>query len=910
MEELDNKKAQETVTEECANDNSDAKEKESELAERLFELIKSDDVDLFVKELEKAPSILGCKLGVLPLASVCALFNAEKLLSKLTAPFVETNTFTDLVAPKEVYEKLCECLMGFEELYQNVRFIEPSEILLLKRDSKAFKSFLKRGGIKTLSSRKRIEKILDSIYSGYTIKANGDYYCVIPPKTPQRKAFYAVSIIAIAVIIILSIVLPLTLRVNVTYYCLGEEYGTESGLTGKNITIQNPEREGYIFLGWFTDEECAENNVKKLKIGVEKLYAGWQLAEYKVTLRSDYDDFDGKNEKVLIHSILSEEELPILCREGYLFIGWFDSDGKRVNSTETDMDITLTARYKALSESGSYEISEGEDFLYLSQLKDTTVELVGDITLGSDFLSTGYMDDLSVDGYSGLNIPFNGNGHKIIFDDVVLPLFLVIGENGSVKDLHIECSSSPDSSLSLTVFGLVTSINRGNIESIIVSFSNDGQLIQNTSGSMMGLGIIVGNNLGIVRGCKTEGDIQIMASGSLVAGGIVGVNGNELTSGIISECTNGLTIKSSVSMGGICGLSFSQIKDSNNNGSLTISRGGTTMTTCFLGGICADSRGEIQGCVNNACLNGEANQIALCIGGIVGLTTGSVNNCKNLNDLTIERCDHYFYLGGISGNVYSEDKEASISLSRNEGNLDSNGSSSGWIGGISARASGSVEEDVTYYAVIDKCVNVGNILDGWATGGLVGTSYLSKISYSRNEGKVNAECVRYDSTCYAGGLVADSEKCEISNCISIGDVSCSLNRNEDVALTKYANIGGLIGNMINTEVNNCVKACKVLQSTSELMRCGEFFAMADSINNLANIGNILGIISDNPSWYAYSSEVDENGAYIRIDENGDVIFEESDGGVLYESLSELYDAVLTLDGFTSGEKYPLFDWEE
>ncbi len=914
MDELNKQTEQEEISVNEVEEKTSSIDDKNELSQKILDLIKKDDVDLFAKELEACPELLGYKLGILPLTSVCALFGAEKLLAKLTPAFVGTNSFIDLDAPIEVTERLCECLSGYEELFQNTRFIEPSEILLLKKEEKAFKSFLKKGGIKTISSRKRIEVLLDKLYTGFAIKANGERYSVIPPKTPQRKAFYTASILAIILIVVLSIVLPLTLRVNVVYYSLGEEYGKENGLTGKKITIESPERDGYTFLGWFKDEECTEGVGGKLKVGVEKLYAGWKLIEYKVELRSDYDDFDGEKQKIISYSILSEEELPILSREGYLFIGWYNDEGKRVTSIETKEDIVLNAKYKELSENGSYRISDGEDFLYLSQLKNTNVELDSDIVLDSDFLSMGYLDDLAVEDYGGLSVLFNGNGHKITYGDSVLPLFLVIGEKGVVSNLSIECSTSPDEGLGLSVFGFVASINKGSVENVTVTFTESEQLIQNTSGSMMGIGGVVGNNLGVVKDCKAYGSIQVMASGSLVAGGIVGVNGNELsTDNMIENCTNELMIKSSVSFGGVCGLSFGVIKDSRNNGELLVSRGGTSKNTCFLGGIAADSRGEITNCINNGEIKGEANQIGLCLGGIVGLSTGKVIGCTNLKDVTISRCDYIFYLGGIAGNIYSEASEAQIKLSRNEGKLDSNGSSAGWVGGIAGSANGTLGDDNEIYAVVEKCVNTGEIVDGWSTGGLIGSAYLGKISYSRNEGKVNAECVKYDSVCFAGGLVADTEKCEISYCINIGDISCSLKRNENVSLTKYSYAGGLVADLLNTKVVNCINSGSISfssDSSEELTRGGEFFAMADSINNSANIESVLGLSSYGLSWYAYSSEVDVNNDYVAVDENKELILSKSNEGELYDNIADLYNAVIGIESFIGGEDYPLFDWEE
>lgn len=110
-------------------------------------------------------------------------------------------------------------------------------------------------------------------------------------------------------------------------------------------TLEELNREGYLFLGWFTDEACTSSVISGTKLtGNITLYAGWKQA-YNVT----YAYNDGISEdKTLEKQAILPKELEQPERDGYLFLGWYREEtfeNKVVGGTELVSDITLYANW-------------------------------------------------------------------------------------------------------------------------------------------------------------------------------------------------------------------------------------------------------------------------------------------------------------------------------------------------------------------------------------------------------------------------------------------------------------------------------------------------------------------------------------------------------------------------------------
>ena len=122
---------------------------------------------------------------------------------------------------------------------------------------------------------------------------------------------------------------------DVTY---GEKYGE----------LPTPTKEGYEFDGWYKEDgtKVTKDDIVDIT-GETKLIAGWLGAEYTVNF-----DADGGNTSVSSKQVKNGGkygELPTPTKEGYTFVGWYDNDDNKIESTTTaniSSDVTLKAKYE------------------------------------------------------------------------------------------------------------------------------------------------------------------------------------------------------------------------------------------------------------------------------------------------------------------------------------------------------------------------------------------------------------------------------------------------------------------------------------------------------------------------------------------------------------------------------------
>lgn len=98
--------------------------------------------------------------------------------------------------------------------------------------------------------------------------------------------------------------------------------------------MPDSEREGYTFLGWFTDVEGGTQITSTTPIKYEKetYYAHWLINQYTVT----FDGNGGSDEGTLTDDYHTElGALPVSTRIGYTFVGWFTekTGGEEVTPT-------------------------------------------------------------------------------------------------------------------------------------------------------------------------------------------------------------------------------------------------------------------------------------------------------------------------------------------------------------------------------------------------------------------------------------------------------------------------------------------------------------------------------------------------------------------------------------------------
>lgn len=153
-----------------------------------------------------------------------------------------------------------------------------------------------------------------------------------------------------------------TEKFTVTYYSNGEIYGeTQSYKAGETIVPPDaPEApEGHIFNGWVINEKqdplpetMPENNIEAS--------ASWKLKEINISFISDEAEI--KKATVPFGSSIEETVPEDPQKEGFIFAGWFDENGKNVfdYNTVPSEDITFNAKW--LRNGNVVYMSEGKTY--------------------------------------------------------------------------------------------------------------------------------------------------------------------------------------------------------------------------------------------------------------------------------------------------------------------------------------------------------------------------------------------------------------------------------------------------------------------------------------------------------------------------------------------------------------------
>lgn len=273
------------------------------------------------------------------------------------------------------------------------------------------------------------------------------------------------------------------------------------------------------------------------------------------------------------------------------------------------ISLPLLVKAEEKDQDGIIYINTAQDFVELAS-KCTTQSF----STNKDFVLNS---DIDLSDYENTTVPymdgvFDGRGHIIkglnITDQISdCGLFRYVGANGAVISLSVS----------------------GNI------ISGDEQ---------QHIGIIAGNNQGIISDCRIYGSLNAQNQ----VGGIVGYNQAQ---GIIQDCRNEADIDGKYQSGGIAGLNEGKISNCvnygavnthakirrntlhGNSGSVNISI--PNAVTGFAaderanesGGIAGDSKGRITYCSNYG--NVGYKELGSSSGGIAGRNSGRINGCKN-----------------------------------------------------------------------------------------------------------------------------------------------------------------------------------------------------------------------------------------------------------------------------------------
>lgn len=124
---------------------------------------------------------------------------------------------------------------------------------------------------------------------------------------------------------------------------------------GKISVPQIPEREGYVFTGWYFNGTAWDFEEMTVSGGMT-LVAGWKAREYTVT----FDPNGGSavaEQSVVYNGTATMPEQPV--REGYVFEGWFSGETQFDFAAAITGDVRLTAKWSPRGYSISYVLGGG-----------------------------------------------------------------------------------------------------------------------------------------------------------------------------------------------------------------------------------------------------------------------------------------------------------------------------------------------------------------------------------------------------------------------------------------------------------------------------------------------------------------------------------------------------------------------
>lgn len=171
----------------------------------------------------------------------------------------------------------------------------------------------------------------------------------------------------------------------------GEEgpYAVGSYLEGQNTSITATPKEGYDFMGWYSDENCTILESKNLTLPINNIqanhlyYAKFMIKQFSVTAVANHPN-DKKNSTVQFSSPLSEpSDTRVTVKvnyngsatfvanagEGYEFVGWYSDENCQTPVSNTTpykvssikADCTLYAKFKIINLNLKvYSVTEGK----------------------------------------------------------------------------------------------------------------------------------------------------------------------------------------------------------------------------------------------------------------------------------------------------------------------------------------------------------------------------------------------------------------------------------------------------------------------------------------------------------------------------------------------------------------------
>lgn len=166
-------------------------------------------------------------------------------------------------------------------------------------------------------------------------------------------------------------------------------YAVGSYLEGQNTSITATPKEGYDFMGWYSDEKCTKLESQDLTLSINNIqanhlyYAKFMIQQFSVTAVANHPN-EKKNSTVQFSSPLSEaSDTSVTVKvnyngsatfvanagEGYEFVGWYSDENCQTLVSKTTpykvssikADYTLYAKFKIINLNLKvYSVTEGK----------------------------------------------------------------------------------------------------------------------------------------------------------------------------------------------------------------------------------------------------------------------------------------------------------------------------------------------------------------------------------------------------------------------------------------------------------------------------------------------------------------------------------------------------------------------
>lgn len=169
-------------------------------------------------------------------------------------------------------------------------------------------------------------------------------------------------------------------------------------------------------------------------------------------------------------------------------------------------------------------------------------------------------------------------------------------------------------------------------EAVVQNLNVNGELL--SEGSRKRIGGIAGTNKGTIRNCSFSGTGEALEN----LGGIAGINEE---TGVIESCLNQADLTGNRKIGGIAGENAGTILNSSNEGAINAVSEGIDEENGSKNSISVDSMDR------ESLLTTIVIEKVNDVGGIAGLSTGSIQNCLNSASIGYEHTG--YNIGGIAG---------------------------------------------------------------------------------------------------------------------------------------------------------------------------------------------------------------------------------------------------------------------